>query len=46
MNLQKAIQILKKHQEWRLGADTKLTDPKQLTEVLDVAINILEELKH
>lgn len=44
MTLQKAIQILKEHQEWRLGADTKPTDPKLLTEAIEIAINLLEKL--
>lgn len=44
MKLSKAIKILKEHQEWRLGADTKPTDPKQLTQALEVAISILEQL--
>lgn len=46
MKLPKAIKILKEHQEWRLGSDTKPTDPKQLTQALEVAINLLEQLKN
>lgn len=42
----KAIKILKEHQKWRLGADTKPTEPKRLTQALEVAINILEQLKN
>lgn len=45
MTLHEAIKILKDHQIWRLGADAKPTEPKELTEALDVAINILERLK-
>lgn len=46
MKLSKAIKILKYHQEWRLGANTKPTDPKLLIKALEVAINLLEQLKN
>ena len=44
MTLLQAIERVSKHQKWRIGADTPATDPKQLTEALDIAINILIHL--
>ena len=44
MTLLEAIEILSNHQKWRKGADAPATDPKQLTEALDIAINILIHL--
>jgi hypothetical protein len=38
MTLTKAIKILKKHQKWRLGAETKPTEPKKLTEAINVIL--------
>ena len=37
MKLKKAIKILKKHQQWRLGAEqSKPTEPKKLTEAINL----------
>ena len=44
MRLLEAIEILSNHQKWRKGANAPATDPKQLTEALDIAINILTHL--
>jgi len=44
MNLQQAIEILSTHNLWRQGADIPPTDPKLLTEALEIAINILTHL--
>ena len=38
MKLQEAISILKIHQQWRLGADIVMIEPKELTEALDVLL--------
>jgi hypothetical protein len=38
MKLTKAIKILKKHQKWRLGAETKPTEPKKLTEAINTIL--------
>ena len=38
MNLKKAIKTLKKHQQWRLGAETKMTKPKKLTEAINLVL--------
>jgi len=44
MELQKAIEILEYHQEWRLGKRQEMIhEPKVLTEALDV---VLKEVKH
>ena len=39
MKLEEAIDLLKIHQEWRLGADTELIFPKELTQAIDIVIN-------
>ena len=39
MKLQEAISILKIHQQWRLGADIVMIEPKELTKAIDVLIN-------
>lgn len=47
MTLREAITILEDHQEWRLGIveDAEPTNPKKLTEALEIAINLLNQLK-
>lgn len=45
MTLKEAIKILTEHQEWRLGANIGPTHPKKLTEALQIAINLLNNLK-
>lgn len=44
MTLPEAIHILKDHQNWRLGKHDNPTDPKQLTEALEIAIRLLTQL--
>ena len=39
MKLEEAINLLKTHQEWRLGADTEMIYPKELTQAIDIVIN-------
>ena len=39
MKLEEAINLLKIHQEWRLGADTEMIYPKELTQAIDIVIN-------
>ena len=39
MKLQEAISILKIHQQWRLGADIVMIEPKELTEALNIILN-------
>ena len=41
MNITEAISILKIHQEWRLGADIVSIEPKELTEAMQVIIDVL-----
>jgi hypothetical protein len=38
MTIKEAISILEKHQEWRLGADTLQTEPKNLTQAIETII--------
>lgn len=45
MNLKEAIKVLKAHNKWRTGSDIEPTEPKKLTEALDIAINLLSKLK-
>ena len=42
MTLQEAISILKIHQEWRLGADIVIIEPKELTEAIQTIINLID----
>lgn len=42
MKLTKAIKTLKKHQQWRLGAETKPTEPKKLTKAIDLVLYAVE----
>jgi hypothetical protein len=42
MTLKEAIKVLSQHQKWRKVDDTQpITEPKKLTEALDIAINLL-----
>ena len=38
MKLKKAIKVPEKHNEWRLGAETKQTDPKTLTQAIVIIL--------
>ena len=42
MKITEAISILKIHQEWRLGADIVSIEPKELTEAMQVIIDLLD----
>jgi len=44
MDLPEAINILETHNKWRLGAEIPPTEPKLLTEALDIIIKILKRL--
>jgi hypothetical protein len=39
MKLEEAINLLKIHQEWKLGADTEMIYFKELTQAIDIVIN-------
>ena len=47
MTLPQAIKVLKKHNKWHKG-DTRIkqTGPKELSEALDIAIHLLEQLEN
>jgi len=38
MTLKEAIEILRKHNEWRRGADVEMISPKKVGEAIDVII--------
>lgn len=38
MNLQQAISVLTVHQEWRMGAEIPLLDPRKLTEAIRIIL--------
>ncbi len=39
MKLEDAINLLKRHQEWRLGGEGEMIYPKELTEAINIVIN-------
>ena len=39
MTLQEAISILRIHQQWRLGADISMVEPKELTEAINILLD-------
>ena len=39
MKLEEAINLLKRHQEWRLGGEAEMIYPKELTQAIDIVIN-------
>lgn len=46
MNLEKAVEILQYHQEWRLGQRHSMRhSPATLTEALDIALTHIREYK-
>lgn len=44
MDLKEAIKVLESHQLWRKGAEIEPTDPKKLSEALDIAVRLLKQL--
>jgi hypothetical protein len=42
MTLSEAISILKIHQQWRLGADIVMIEPKELTEAMNIIIELID----
>lgn len=44
MTLSEAIQVLEDHNIWRKGAETSPTDPAQLTEALELALETLKNV--
>jgi hypothetical protein len=43
--LKEAIEVLSQHQKWRKGDDNQpMTEPKKLTEALDIAIRLFDLL--
>jgi hypothetical protein len=44
MNLKEAIKILEDYNKWILGAELDQPNPKEITEALEIAINIMDQL--
>ena len=44
MELQKAISVLERFNEWRLGAEISPPNPRQITEALEIAIHLLKPM--
>jgi hypothetical protein len=42
MILSEAISILRIHQQWRLGADIVMIEPKELTEAMNIIIELID----
>ena len=38
MTIKKAIEVLRKHNEWRLGSEIPMIEPKELTEAIRVIL--------
>ena len=45
MTNDKALEVLIKHQDWRLGAEIDMQDPKEITAAINVAIEVLTNNK-
>lgn len=45
MNIEKAIETLKRHNMWRRGADIEMASPKKLGEAIDTIVNHYEKSK-
>ena len=45
MTLKEALKELRNYQKWRLGADIPQPDPKKVTEAIDIAINLMKQMK-
>ena len=45
MTLKQAIKVLETHQKWRKGSTIDRVTPKELTEALDIAVNLLKGLE-
>jgi len=44
MKIPEAIQVLRNHQAWRLGAECSQTNPKRLTEAIYVILEKVEQI--
>ena len=45
MTLKEAIKELEYYQKWRKGADMPQPEPKKVSEALDIAINLMKQMK-
>jgi len=44
MKLSEAVEILETHQVWRLGAIDEPTDPRRLTEAIEIVLYYVKQL--
>jgi hypothetical protein len=44
MKLEDAVKVLEEYQAWRKGAYTEMLHPKVISEAIEVAINLLQQL--
>ena len=45
MTLQQAISTLEYYQRWRKGADIPQPNPKEISEAIDISINLMKGMK-
>ena len=45
MKLNEAIATLQNYNDWRVGKEIPMPEPKKITEAIDAALNILKGLK-
>lgn len=45
MTLPEAVKTLEYYNKWRLGAELDQPNPKEITEALEIAINLLKQLR-
>ena len=43
MTLPEAVRIVKRHQEWRQGAEIEMSEPKIITQAIDTLLKQIEE---
>lgn len=45
MTLKESIEVLEEYNSWRRGAEIPMPEPKKIGEALEIAINMLKNLK-
>lgn len=44
MKIDKAVQVLRKHNEWRKGAEIPQLDPHEIGDAIDTVCNFVESI--